>query len=136
MDSKALTAGNKGSVGHLDALGRTAGARRVHDGEQVLGAGRYRVDGVFLAKPANLGDADNVEIGALLSEVLDGVAGREDGGVVVDDSLDGFRVVERFEGRLDEVRVNVHGDGVGLAERVLDTAGAEGVVGGDDGHGL
>ena len=133
-----LTSRRHGLVRHGHALRGSGRSRGVHQAEDVLWLRGHNVDGVLLPELHELGDAQDLEIGVLLLELLDlGVVTLgEYALLIVYQELDVLRVLDGGGNGLHQLGVDVHAADVGLGESVVDAVGAERVVGGDDGDGL
>lgn len=118
-----------------DTLGGAGRARGVHDTAEILGLGRNGVDGVLLALLGEFIEAEDGEVGVGVLELVNVVL-LDILLAVVDDVLNVLGVVEGLDELCEEVRVEEDELCVCLLERVLEALFAEGVVSGDDGHGL
>ena len=131
----SLTTGDKALVGDAGALREASRARSVHDAEQVFSLGWVGLNHVLLTSLAKflIGDNFDLRVGGL--EGLDFGAVAKHAFVIDNDGLD-IGLLDGTTGRLEQMRVDVHGDGLGLQKRVLDAALAESIVGGGNGNGL
>ncbi len=120
-ERRKLTTRDERLVGDASTLGQTGRSRGVHDAEEVLVLGGVGFDHVILASLAELLVGDDSQVRVLGPEGLDLAAFGKEALLVDDDELD-LGILDGLGGRLKQVRVDKHGLGVGLEERVGNAA--------------
>ncbi len=108
-------------MGDAGTLGKASRSGGIHDAEEVLVLRGVGLDHVVLAGLAKLLEGDDSELRVVGPEFLDLAAFGEDGLLVDDDELD-LGVLDGLGGSLEQVRVDKHGLGIGLEERVGNAA--------------
>ena len=118
-----------------DTFRRTSRAGSIHDAAKVLGRWRNRLDWVGLTNLRQLIKTHHIDVREIgfdfRDETLFNLAV-----VVVYHVLDGAGVFEAIDQSLEQVRVEEDGLGLRLDQRVSQTFLSEGIVCGDNRHGL